>query len=144
MNNHTVKNRRRTKKVQINYTKIRTTFLANKIYINFISKLLKLKNFIVLLNPPPPPPPPSMLPFDLCEIIRKPNVSFSLICALTCTYQGVRYVRFSDVFRWIKREIWRKGLANLEKLRILSIGSTLPENQVLKRELINRHIKNRI
>ena len=31
-----------------------------------------------------------------------------------------------------KGKIWRKGLANLEKLRIISIENTLRENQVLK------------
>ena len=45
-------------------------------------------------------------PFDLPENIRKPNISQPLIGTGTCAYQGVRNVKFSDVFRGIKKERW--------------------------------------
>ena len=49
-----------------------------------------------------------MSPFDPLENIRKPNISYPLICTRTSAYQGVRNVRFSDVSMGIKREHWEE------------------------------------
>ena len=49
-----------------------------------------------------------MFPFDPPDNIKKPKISYSLIRTRTYPYQGVRNVRFFDVFREIKMEPWEE------------------------------------
>ena len=57
-----------------------------------------------------------MFLFDPSENIRKANISYPLIRSSTRAYQGVRTVRFSDVFRGDqKRILGREGLTFLSR-----------------------------
>ena len=49
-----------------------------------------------------------MFPFDPPENIIKPKIYHPTIRTRTCAYWRVRNVRFSDVFRGIKRENWEE------------------------------------
>ena len=51
-----------------------------------------------------------MFPFEPPEMIRKPNISYPLIRTHMCVYEGVRNVRFSDVFRGSEGNIAKKSV----------------------------------
>ena len=62
--------------------------------------ILQILSFLTLFFP--------LFPFDPYENIRKPNIFYPLIRTRTCAYQGVKNIRFSDVFRGDQKEILRR------------------------------------